>query len=107
MVVNRFEIYIVSLDPVKGSELRKTRPCVVVSPDEINHNINAVIITPMTTSSKQYPTRISVEFQGKKRLIVLDQIRTIGKSRLVKKVGKVNHKTGEKIVAVLKEMFAL
>jgi mRNA interferase MazF len=107
MVVNRFEIYIVSLDPVKGSEIRKTRPCVVVSPDEINHNIKTVIIAPMSTSSKSYPTRVPIEFQGKKGVIVLDQIRTIDKSRLLKKAGKLNKRTVERIVAVLQEMFEL
>ena len=107
MVINRFEIYIVSLDPTKGSEIKKTRPCVVVSPNEINHNIKTVIIAPMTTSGKSYPTRVPVEFQGKKGMIVLDQIRTIDKSRLLKKVGKVKKNTAEKTAAVLQEMFEI
>jgi mRNA interferase MazF len=107
MVISRFEIYIVSLDPTRGSEIRKTRPCVVVSPDEINHNIKTVIIAPMTTSGKSYPTRVPIEFQGKKGMIVLDQIRTIDKSRLVKKAVKVKKNTAKKIAAVLQEMFEI
>ncbi|HDZ02973.1 MAG TPA: type II toxin-antitoxin system PemK/MazF family toxin [Nitrospirae bacterium] len=107
VVVNRFDIYIVSLDPTRGSEIKKTRPCVVISPDEMNHNINTVIIAPMTSSSKKYPTRVPVEFQGKKGQIVLDQIRTIDKTRLTKKIGRVKQITSEKVLTVLQEMFEL
>ncbi len=107
MVVNRFDIYIVSLDPTRGSELKKTRPCVVISPDEMNHNINTVIIAPMTSSSKKYPTRASVEFQGKKGRIVLDQIRTVDKDRLIKKIGRLKKNTCVKVVSILQEMFEL
>ncbi len=85
VVVDRFDIYIVSLDPTHGSEIKKTRPCVVISPDEMNYNINTVIIAPMTSSSKKYPTRVPIEFQGKKGQVVLDQIRTVDKVRLIKK----------------------
>ncbi len=84
MVVNRFDICIVSLDPAYGSEIKKTRPCVVRSPDEMSHNINTVIIAPMTSSIKKYPTRVPIEFQGKKKQIALDQIRTVDKVRLIK-----------------------
>jgi len=107
MVVNRFEIYIVSLDSTEGSEIRKTRPCVVISPDEMNHSIKTVIIAPMTTSGRKYPTRIPIEFQGKKGMIVLDRIRMIDKSRLVKKAGKVKRSTAEKVAAILQEMFEI
>jgi len=107
MVVNRFEIYVVSLDPTRGGEIKKTRPCVVISPDEMNHNINTVIIAPMTSSSRRYPTRTPVEFQGKKGLIVLDQIRTVDKVRLIKRIGKLKKSTSEKIVSILHEMFEL
>ena len=107
MVINRFEIFIVNLDPTVGSEIKKTRPCLIISPDEINHNINTVIIAPMTTKGKKYPTRIDVEYQGKIGKIVLDQIRTIDKIRLVKKVGKINTSTQEKVVSILLEMFEL
>ena len=107
MVVNRFDIYVVSLDPTRGSEIRKTRPCVVISPDEMNHNINTVIIAPMTSSSKKYPTRVPIEFQGKKGQIVLDQIRTIDKARLIKKIGRLKKSTYEKVSSALQEMFEL
>ncbi len=107
MVVNRFEIYVVSLDPTRGGEIKKTRPCVVISPDEMNHNIKTVIIAPMTSSSRRYPTRTPVEFQGKKGLIVLDQIRTVDKVRLIKRIGKLKKSTSEKVVSILHEMFEL
>ncbi len=105
MVINQFEIYIVPLDPTKGSEIKKTRPCLIVSPDEINHNIRTVIVAPMTTSGKKYPSRVSIEFKGKKGMIALDQIRTVDKSRLLKKAGAANKKTSEKISLILQEMF--
>jgi len=105
VVVNRFEIYIVSLDPTRGSEIKKTRPCVVISPDEMNHNINTVIIAPMTSSIKKYPTRVPVEFQGEKGQIVLDQIRTVDKTRLIKKMGRLKKSTYEKVASTLQEMF--
>jgi len=107
VVVNRFDIYIVSLDPTYGSEIKKTRPCVVISPDEMNHNINTVIIAPMTSSSKKYPTRVPIEFQGKKGQIVLDQIRTVDNVRLIKKVGRLKKSTYEKVASTLQEMFEL
>jgi mRNA interferase MazF len=107
MVVNRFDIYIVSLDPTQGSEIKKSRPCVVISPDEMNHNINTVIIAPMTSSSKKYPTRVPIEFQGKKGQIVLDQIRTVDKKRLIKKIGRVKQATYEKALSILQEMFEI
>ena len=107
MVVNRFDIYIVSLEPTRRSEIKKTRPSVVISPDEMNHNINTVIIAPMTSSSKKYPTRAPVEFQGKKGQIVLDQFRTVDKARLIKKTGRLKKNTYEKVVSILQEMFEL
>ena len=107
MVVNRFDIYLVSLDPTLGSEIKKTRPCVVISPDEMNHNIKTIIIAPMTSSSKKYPTRIPVAFQGKKGQIVLDQIRTVDKARLIKRVGRLKKNTCENVASVLQEMFDL
>ncbi len=107
MVVNRFDIYIESIDPSRGSEIKKTRPCVVISPDEMNHNINTVIIAPMTSSVKQYPTRVPVEFQGKKGQIVLDQIRTVDKARLIKKIGRLTKSTYVKISSTLLEIFEL
>ena len=107
MVVNRFDIFIVALDPMLGSEIKKTRPCVVISPDEMNHNIKTVIIAPMTSAIKNYPSRIPLEFQGKKGQIVLDQIRTVDKTRLVKKTGRLKKNTYEKVASTLQEMFEL
>ena len=107
MVVNRFDIYIVSLEPTRGSEIKKTRPCVVISPNEMNHHINTVIIAPMTSSSKKYPTRVPIEFQSKKGQIVLDQIRTVDKARLIKKIGQLKKSTYEKVASTLQEMFEL
>ncbi len=107
MVVNRFDIYIVSLDPARGSEIKKTRPCVVISPDEMNHNIKTVIIAPMTSSSKKYPTRTPLKFRGRKGQIVLDQIRTVDKDRLVKRIGRLKKNTYEKVGSILQEMFEL
>jgi mRNA interferase MazF len=105
--VDRFDVYLVNLDPTTGSEIRKTRPALVVSPDEINHNIATVIIAPMTTGGKLYPTRVECEFEGKQGKIVLDQIRTIDKSRLVKKMGRITDATIQAaVLRVLAEMFA-
>jgi mRNA interferase MazF len=89
MVISRFEVYLVNLDPTVGSEIRKTRPCLVVSPDEVNHTIRTVIIAPMTTKGQTYPTRIPCRFKGKDGQVVLDQIRTVDQSRLIAKLGRV------------------
>lgn len=102
VVVSRFEVYLVRLNPTEGREIRKTRPCVVISPDEMNRHIGTVIVAPMTTQGREYPTRIPVRFQRKNRQIVLDQIRTIDKSRL----GKIDDATAQKVLTVLNEMFA-
>lgn len=107
MAVNRFDVYLVNLDPTQGMEIKKTRPCLVVSPDEINHFISTVIITPMTTKGRNYPTRISCKFQGKTGQVVLDQIRTVDKGRLVRRLGKIDKKTKMRVILVLNEMFAL
>ena len=104
MVINQYEIYLVDLDPTKGHEIQKTRPCLVVSPDEMNHAIGTIIVAPMTTKSHAYPTRIELEFDGKRGWIVLDQIRTVDKSRLIKKAGKIQKKEISKVKEVLKEM---
>ena len=95
-----------SLDPTKGSEIRKTRPCVLISPDEMNKHIRTVIVAPMTSTIKNYPTRVTTTFQGKKGQIVLDQIRTVDKSRLIKKIGTISSVAEEKVFSVLQEMFA-
>ena len=86
MVINRFDVYIVVLDPTLGSEIQKTRPCLIISPDEMNHHIATVIVAPMTTKGRSYPTRIACTFQGKEGQVVLDQIRTVDKSRLARKL---------------------
>jgi mRNA interferase MazF len=106
MAINRFEVYLVNLDPTVGSEIRKTRPCLVVSPDEINHNIRTVIVAPLTTRGRVYPTRVPCRFKGKDGLVVLDQIRTVDQSRLIKKLGKIDAKTATAVLDVLQEMFA-
>ncbi len=105
-VVKRFEVYLVSLDPTLGSEIQKTRPCVVVSPDEMNAHIRTVIVAPMTTTLRKYPTRVTLTFKRKKGHIALDQIRTINKARLVRKLGKIERKTAQTVAATLVEMFA-
>ena len=104
MVINQYEVYLVDLDPTKGHEIQKTRPCLIISPDEMNHAIGTVIIAPMTTKSHKYPTRIELEFDGKKGWIVLDQIRTVDKSRLIKKAGKIQKKEIIRVKESLKEM---
>ena len=106
MVVNRFDVYLINLDPTIGSEIQKTRPCLIISPDEMNRNIHTVIIAPMTTAGKEYPTRIECNFKGKKGQIVLDQIRTIDKTRLIKNIGTLDSETQLKVLAVLQRLFA-
>ena len=106
VVISRFEVYLVSLDPTQGHEIRKTRPCVVISPDEMNHHIGTAIVAPMTTKGRDYPTRIPLVFQRKKGQIVLDQIRTVDKTRLVKHLGKLDKATASRVLVVLQEMFA-
>lgn len=106
MAVGRFNVYLVSLDPTVGREIKKTRPCLVVSPDEMNRHIRTVIVAPMTTKGRQYPTRVPCRFRGKAGQVVLDQIRTVDAARLVRKLGRLDADTGAKILAVLGEMFA-
>ncbi len=106
VVVKRFDVFLVTLDPTVGSEIQKTRPCVVISPDEMNRHIATVIIAPMTTKGKQYPTRVISQFQGKNGQIVLDQIRTVDKNRLVKKLGRISSDEQKMLLDILAEMFA-
>jgi mRNA interferase MazF len=106
MVVKRFEVYLVNLDPTLGREIQKTRPCLIISPDEMNDHISTVIIAPMTTKGKDYPTRVKCQFEGKKGQIVLDQIRTVDKIRLVKKLGKISVSTRKEVLVILLDMFA-
>jgi mRNA interferase MazF len=104
MVINQYEIYWIDLDPTKGSEIKKTRPCVVISPNEMNNSINTVIIAPMTSTSKNYPTRIKTTLDERDGWIVLDQIRCVDKSRLVKVAGVLKQEVVNKVKAVIKEM---
>lgn len=106
MVVKRFDVFLINLDPTIGHEIKKTRPCLVISPDEMNAHISTVIVAPMTTQGCAYPTRIACKFQNKNGQIVLDQIRTVDKARLVKKLGTINESTQKSVLAVLAEMFA-
>ena len=105
-MVKRFEVYLVSLDPTVGREIRKTRPSVVVSPDEMNRNIGTVIVAPMTTKGRLYPSRIRCRFRGKEGQVVLEQLRAVDKARLVRKLGNVDRRTGDSVLAVLAEIFA-
>jgi len=107
-VVNacRFDVFLVSLDPSQGSEINKTRPCVVISPDEMNKYIKTLIVAPMTSKARDYPTRVPVTFGGKDGNIVLDQIRTIDKSRLIKKLGSLDHKTSSLVLETIGKMFS-
>lgn len=107
MEVKRFEVFLVNLDPTIGNEIQKTRPCLIISPDEMNHFISTIIIAPMTTKSRKYPTRVACKFKGKTGDIVLDQIRTVDKKRLVKKLGSIDSASQRKTIAVLQEMFTL
>ena len=104
--MNRFDVFLVSPEPTVGHEIKKTRPCLIISPDEMNHYIRTVIIAPMTTKGRPYPTRVSCTFKGKAGQIVLDQIRTVDTARLVRKLGKISHKTASQVLDVLSEMFS-
>ncbi len=106
MVVKRFDIFLVNLDPTIGSEIQKTRPCLIISPNEMNRNIRTVIIAPMTTKGRRYPTRVECKFQGKPGQIVLDQIRTIDKSRLVHKLGQLKEETSVEVLETLAQLFS-
>lgn len=106
MVVKRFDVFLINLDPTIGVEIKKTRPCLIISPDEMNRHINTVIIAPMTTKGRAYPSRVDCKFQGKQGQVVLDQIRTVDKVRLVKKLGRIHVKTQSEVLAILNEMFS-
>ena len=106
MEVRRFEVYLVNLDPTVGHEIKKSRPCLVISPDEMNRFISTAIVAPMTTKGRDYPTRVPCVFQGKEGQFVLDQIRTVDKVRLSKRLGKIGIKTRAEVLSVLLEMFS-
>lgn len=106
MVMNRFDVYLVNLDPTVGSENKKPRPCLIISPDEMNRNIRTVIVAPMTSAMKEYPTRVSCTFKKKQGQIVLDQIRTLDIVRLIKKLGTIDSKSQLNVISILQRMFA-
>jgi len=106
MVTNRFDVFLIALDPTCGSEICKTSPCLVISPNEMNDHIRTVIIAPMTTKGRPYPSRIPCTFQGKTGQIVLDQIRTVDKTRLVRRLGVVSPAVQKQVLDSLQEMFA-
>jgi mRNA interferase MazF len=105
MEVKRFDVYLANLDPTIGHEIKKSRPCLVISPDEMNKYISTVIVAPMTTKGRNYPTRVSCLFQGKEGHIVLDQTRTVDKSRLAKRLGRIDTETQSMVFSVLSELF--
>ena len=106
LAVRRFDVFLVTLDPAQGSEIKKTRPCAVVSPDEANRHLSTAIVAQMTTKGQNYPTRIPVTFEGKSGQVVLDQIRTVDKVRLVKRLGRLDQDVQEQVLERLQEMFA-
>jgi mRNA interferase MazF len=106
VVVRRFDVFLVSLDPTGGSEIQQSRPCLIISPDEMNRHIQTVIIAPMTTRGRKYPTRIACGFQRKQGQVVLDQIRTVDKARHLRKLGRIDNQTQIEALSVLQEMFS-
>lgn len=104
--LRRFDVALVALDPTRGSEIQKTRPCVVVSPDEMNRRLRTVVVAPMTTGGKAYPSRVPCTFEGTSGYVVLDQIRTVDRQRLIRRLGALDAATGGRVLDVLAEMFA-
>jgi len=104
--MNRFDVYLAALDPTLGSEIKKIRPCLIVSPDEANRHLATAIVAPMTTKGRDYPTRVACRFQGKRGQIVLDQLRSVDKVRLVKRLGRIGPSVQSTVLAALAEMFA-
>ena len=102
--MEQYSICLINLDPTIGHEIKKTRPCVIISPDEMNQHIATIIVVPMTTKAHAYPSRVPLTFQGKKGWIVLDQIRAVDKGRLIKKIGKLNSSKIAKIKSIINEM---
>jgi len=104
--IARFEVYLVRLDPTQGSEIRKTRPCLVISPDEMNRHLRTVIVAPMTTRGRAYPSRVAVTFSGGSGQVVLDQIRTVDSTRLLRRLGRLDEPTAQRVLEVLAALFA-
>ena len=105
MDLNQYQIVLVNLDPTRGSEIKKTRPCVIISPDEMNKHLHTIVVAPMTTKSRKYPTRIEVKHENKIGWIVVDQIRTIDKQRIIKVLGRLSLPEIKELKSVLKETF--
>jgi mRNA interferase MazF len=106
VVTQRFDVYLVNLDPTIGSKTRKTRPCVIVSPNEMNRYIHTVIVAPMTTKGQAYPSRVACKFGGRQAQIILDQLRTVDRLRLVKRIGKISIAAQGEVLTTLGEIFA-
>jgi mRNA interferase MazF len=106
MVAARFDVYLVSLDPTVGTEIKKTRPCLIISPDELNRNLATVIVAPMTTKGRTYPTRVPCVFEGKSGEIVLDQLRTVDRTRLIKRLGRIDPAVQKTVLRKLAALFA-
>jgi mRNA interferase MazF len=104
--VARFDVFVVNLDPTVGSEIRKSRPCVVVSPDEMNRHVRTVVVAPLTTAGRAYPSRVPVRFSGKDGQVVIDQLRTVDKARLAKRLGALEPDEATAVLDVLREFFA-
>jgi mRNA interferase MazF len=104
--VHRGDVFLVSLDPTRGDEIRKARPCVIVSPDDLNAHLRTFIVAPLTTGGHPYPFRVRCEFQGRTGYVILDQVRTVDGERLVRRLGELSASTLEKVLAVLQQMFA-
>ncbi len=105
MEIKQYQIILVNLDPTIGSEIKKTRPCVVISPDEMNKYLRTIVIAPMTTNSKKYPTRVEVKHDNKTGWIVLDQIRTIDKQRIIKELGRLSKPEIKEVKEIIKETY--
>ena len=106
-VVSRGEVYLVELDPTRGSEIQKTRPCLVVSPDELNHHLRTVLVAPMTTGGHVYPWRVPCRFQDRAGVVALDQLRTVDRERLANRLGRLSPGTLTSVLTILQEMFAM
>jgi mRNA interferase MazF len=105
--MKRFDVYLINLDPTIGKEIKKTRPCLIISPDEMNKYISTVIVAPMTSRVRDYPSRVVCDFEGTHGQIVLDQIRTVDKKRLIKHLGAIDDSSKFEVIRVLQEMFSI
>ena len=106
VIVKRFDVFLVQLNPTIGREIQKVRPCVVISPDEMNRSVGTMIVAPMTSRGADYPSRVTCNFEDKVGQIILDQIRCVDKTRLVKKLGRISQEERESVLKILAEMFA-